>query len=1391
FGDYNGATKFDGSNWVYFNSSNSSLISNRAISIAQDQNNVLWLAQGITSGGLSAYDGNTWYLYNSLNSGLSNSLVFRVIVNPFDNTKWIHTGVDISIFDDYQWTHLNAIDENGNNIGVGGPFIDTHNNKWFWSSNAGAFKFDGQWTQFNKTNSGIIDNWVFDIAEDKNGNIWFATATGASKFDGNNWENFDIQNSPISTYLFSVEVDVNGDIWFGSVNQIHRFQSPQPQPTSILSIKVSGSSLIKRVAISSSKEFDEIGTQSEEMLRTVEIGQDNTAYFSEEIIQDFGNNIQRLDLLTENNQLMGHILFEFKQEDLQNGKTIDLFLRLHPDLSTNRLDYPGWEYYSDTYVEWPTSMLIAPQNSFDSIKTDQKPILLVHGVSGSYPYWYDTPKQLETSNQYDIWQFYYPYDGEIETSGIMERRAIDDILDQNITNQQYSVFRVSVVAHSMGGLVTRSYIQSLNGGESRINKFMMLGTPNNGSYSAYRIYYTHMPDEFGFLFGSNKDDQAPAYLQMTSGSSFLTSLNKEQLSQSLSTLVVAGTQDFSLGIPHNEILNQDDGLVSVSSASLLNYPIPLSITPLTHTFTNRNLTNSSSNIVMNFLSDSYSFETFAQLPEITGAWKNSIDPPLKVPTENFDTEKGMLVFSIDGSHQEKLFLQENGDGDIKLSHHHFTQGIYQLQKVPKTDNYFGLNTSGLNDLGIGFTEGSHDLIFQYYDRYLSRWIKYKKSDLEFHYLQTNMKDLILSDGELAILNSENELQTGSNNSLAFAKTNSISNIQENIKTYIIDGATTGAVFLINAETGENNFSQHNMKLVSPSGREIDPVVASTDPNIEFKEDVTEGFAFYYIANPEIGTWTLQTNEAVQTVTSVPIVSQASVNISVTTGNYFTGDQIPFSVTTSANTSNPSLNVSVQKQNGSIWTSVGNASISAVNDTSFTGDAVVGLQGTYRLQANLTGELNGESFTRIDISESFWVQQLVLPEIRVDISLENSVFYLGDTATCNITISGDYNNPDVTFSVWKKDSLGVWRDFDDGVVTRLNSTHYKGQFIALEIGEYRFRVEATDIVDGYSVQDSDYELFNVISLPEILLSLSIPDSSLYAGDSTLCTILLIPSCENPMFVFFIQKQNTVDDDILVWENKDTLEVETINDTLFTVKFALANTGIYRIQAEITCTIDGKELGTEDSLSFSVIPLPPMQLFLSMVDSVFYQSDTISCKIVFSGILESPQLNLSLWKYNEDSWNSIQVIQTISIDDTTFIGSFISADTGSYQFKAFLSGLVDEHLQQVSDSLFFLVLPDTITTGVSSQNIPQEFSLKQNYPNPFNPSTIIEYSIPTQSHVELKIFNILGQEVLTLVNGIKEIGNYKVFLDMTRYPSGVYVYQIRASNFREVKKLLFIK
>jgi len=115
-------------------------------------------------------------------------------------------------------------------------------------------------------------------------------------------------------------------------------------------------------------------------------------------------------------------------------------------------------------------------------------------------------------------------------------------------------------------------------------------------------------------------------------------------------------------------------------------------------------------------------------------------------------------------------------------------------------------------------------------------------------------------------------------------------------------------------------------------------------------------------------------------------------------------------------------------------------------------------------------------------------------------------------------------------------------------------------------------------------------------------------------------------------------------------------------------------------------------------------------------------------------------------------------------------------GYTQLEMYLNDLVKDFVTDVEDI-------------VSSD--PNEFVLYQNYPNPFNPTTKVNYELRITNYVELSIYNLLGQKIVTLVSEKQKAGNYQVEWDASQYGSGVYYYQLRAGEYQEVKKMILIK
>jgi hypothetical protein len=156
-----------------------------------------------------------------------------------------------------------------------------------------------------------------------------------------------------------------------------------------------------------------------------------------------------------------------------------------------------------------------------------------------------------------------------------------------------------------------------------------------------------------------------------------------------------------------------------------------------------------------------------------------------------------------------------------------------------------------------------------------------------------------------------------------------------------------------------------------------------------------------------------------------------------------------------------------------------------------------------------------------------------------------------------------------------------------------------------------------------------------------------------------------------------------------------------------------------------------------------------------------------------------------------------------DGVTLVQSYVAdlRTLGGGSAVVFASGFLDPSSNQNGEAfgLFFALADGTVgqfpECVASVENIsgvnPDNYTLSQNYPNPFNPSTTINFSIPNSEYVTLKVYNILGSEVATLVNENLSAGAYRFNFDAQGLASGVYLYELNAGNFREIKKMNLLK
>ncbi|MCB0729337.1 MAG: T9SS type A sorting domain-containing protein, partial [Ignavibacteriae bacterium] len=126
--------------------------------------------------------------------------------------------------------------------------------------------------------------------------------------------------------------------------------------------------------------------------------------------------------------------------------------------------------------------------------------------------------------------------------------------------------------------------------------------------------------------------------------------------------------------------------------------------------------------------------------------------------------------------------------------------------------------------------------------------------------------------------------------------------------------------------------------------------------------------------------------------------------------------------------------------------------------------------------------------------------------------------------------------------------------------------------------------------------------------------------------------------------------------------------------------------------------------------------------------------------------------------------------------------------SYIDRNLASGNYNYRLKQIdfNGNFEYFNLSSEVNIG-----IPVKYDLSQNYPNPFNPSTKINYALPTDGQVSIKIFDMSGKEVMSLVNEVKTAGYYSVNFNAANLSSGIYFYRLSSADFTATKKMMLVK
>jgi hypothetical protein len=207
------------------------------------------------------------------------------------------------------------------------------------------------------------------------------------------------------------------------------------------------------------------------------------------------------------------------------------------------------------------------------------------------------------------------------------------------------------------------------------------------------------------------------------------------------------------------------------------------------------------------------------------------------------------------------------------------------------------------------------------------------------------------------------------------------------------------------------------------------------------------------------------------------------------------------------------------------------------------------------------------------------------------------------------------------------------------------------------------------------------------------------------------------------------------------------------------------------------------------------VPVTNLSTSYTDMYFelWGTTTIPVELAsFSAVVSDDNVELS-WITSTESNNQGFEIQRSKDGEFETIGYVeghgTTTESQAYSFtdKNVVTGKYQYRLKQLDyDGTF--EYSNVIEVEVTS---PSTFSLEQNYPNPFNPSTVISYQLPINGNVTLKVFDVLGNEVATLVDEYKLAGRYEVDFSAGGLSSGIYLYKLQTGDFVDMKKMILIK
>lgn len=347
----------------------------------------------------------------------------------------------------------------------------------------------------------------------------------------------------------------------------------------------------------------------------------------------------------------------------------------------------------------------------------------------------------------------------------------------------------------------------------------------------------------------------------------------------------------------------------------------------------------------------------------------------------------------------------------------------------------------------------------------------------------------------------------------------------------------------------------------------------------------------------------------------------------------------------------------------------------------------------------------------------------------------------------------------------------------------NDTDDNGDFWLYDVsdplhGDFKYRIEEEDYVyvaplNYEGLDDMTYVITDGDAQDTASVQISVHANPAFAAGSDKQYVFLEDETLTMSTIGMAAGVGGMDEELIVWGESDNEEVSISHDAEnHSITFTADEDYFGQATANLHVGYEGE--GPMDSMEISVVVVPvndaPVAKFAASIDGADanFTDQSSDPKDQQSGGIVNWE-----WDFGDGTTSEDRNPAHTYTEDGTYKVSLTVTDNG---------GLTSTTTEEIE-----------VTVGVSNEisEVPLKYALEQNYPNPFNPNTIINYSLPEASKVSIVVYDLLGKKVADLINSQKPAGNHTINFDASSLTSGIYIYQIRAGNFTQTKKMTLIK